>query len=509
MERSDIIRRMKSKTTTIDAFNYDALTAPPLLSLLSYDDIEYFRRLATSIKYSAKIDYKYSEIDRVMKSRGFVKLGGGTNRVVYRHLEIDTIVVKIAIDDVGMKDNPREYENQFYLKPYVTKVFEVSPCGTVGLFERCEQIKSREEFMSIATEVFDLLSNWIIGKYIMEDIGSTFFMNYCVREGFGPVLCDFPYLYELDGNKLFCQLPDDNGFTCGGVIDYDKGFNHLYCSKCGVRYKAIELKKAIENKIIIKEEKEIFKMNVVLKIGDKVVVGSNEGNQSRKYESRLQRGYNAIKANAYSNNIKVTTSYQKREEEAVTRMNELPEWDDVEREAEVVDVEVEEVNTLDYKYYADIEDICIATVDYIKNTVLKDEDVHVSITLDIADEDNSNDLLTKIFTDDDIPENYGESDDDVSEDKDQEESEDTNVDYDEPEDAYEESEGVDADVSEEDTTDWDHVPAEEVFETVSDTDEETTDDETITYSSSFIPNELPVGSTQVNSSYYDNNEKEK
>ena len=105
MNRSKIIERMKSKTTTIDQFNYDALSAPPLLSLLTYDDIEYFKRLATSIKYSAKIDFKYKEIDRIMKMRGFVKLGGGTNRVVYRHLEIDTIVVKIAIDDVGMIEN--------------------------------------------------------------------------------------------------------------------------------------------------------------------------------------------------------------------------------------------------------------------------------------------------------------------------------------------------------------------------------------------------------------------
>ena len=250
-------------------------------------------------------------------------------------------------------------------------------------------------------------------------------------------------------------------------------------------------------------------MNVVLKLGDKELIRSNEGKQSRKYETRLERSYNAIKANAYSNNIKVTTSYRERDEEAVTRMNELPEWDDVEREAEVVDDEVKEVNTLDYKYYADIEDICIATVDYIKNTILKNEDVHVSITLDIADEDNSNDLLTKIFTDDDIPENYGESDDDidVSEksdsdelqyngeiikeiveqnkdiietilDKDQEESEDTNVDYDEPEDAYE--------------------------------DELEDSDKVEEYSSSFIDHEsLPVGSTQVNESCYNHDEKEK
>ena len=486
MERSDIIRRMKSKTTTIDAFNYDALTAPPLLSLLSYDDIEYFRSLATSIKYSAKIDYKYSEIDRVMKMRGFVKLGGGTNRLVYRHLEIDTIVVKIAVDDVGMKDNPREYENQFYLKPYVTKVFEVSPCGTVGLFERCDQIKSREEFASIATEVFDLLSNWIIGKYIMEDIGSTFFMNYCVREGFGPVLCDFPYLYELDGNKLFCQLPDDNGFPCGGVIDYDEGFNHLYCSKCGARYKAIDLKKAIEDKIIIKEEKENFKMNVVLKLGDKELIGSGKGNQSRKYETRLERSYNAIKANAYSNNIEVTTSYQERDEEAVTRMNELPEWNDVKTEA--IDAEVEEVATLDDKYYEDIEEICIATVDYIKNTVLKDEDIVVMLNITVLDNNKeSSSRFNKLYTNYDIPENYGESDDDsdTSEDVEEEVSEDTNVDYDEPEDAYE----------------------DEAEDTNEDSDEVEEDTE---YTSSFIDHEsLPVGSTQVNESCYNHDEKEK
>ena len=75
MERSNIIKRIKSKTTTIDLFNYDSLSAPPLLSLLSYEDIEYFRRLATSIRYSGKIDYKYSEIDKVMKETGSTNIG--------------------------------------------------------------------------------------------------------------------------------------------------------------------------------------------------------------------------------------------------------------------------------------------------------------------------------------------------------------------------------------------------------------------------------------------------
>ena len=323
MERSNIIKRIKSKTTTIDMFNYDTLSAPPLLALLSYEDIEYFRRLATSIKYSAKIDFKYSEIDRIMKMRGFVKLGGGTNRVVYRHLEIDTIVVKIAIDNIGIKDNPREYENQFYLKPYVTKVFEVSPCGTVGLFERCDQITSREEFQSVAAEVFDLLSNWIIGKYIMEDIGTKYFMNYCIRPGFGPVLCDFPYLYELDGNKLYCRIPNENGILCDGIIDYDKGFNHLYCSKCGAKYKAIELKKAIENKLIISKEKENIKMKLKLKLGDKTLKVCDNTNQTKKYESKRERTYRRIKENNPVDCIRITTSKRKKEETVTTVLGEI------------------------------------------------------------------------------------------------------------------------------------------------------------------------------------------
>ena len=422
MERSNIIKRIKSKTTTIDLFNYDSLSAPPLLSLLSYEDIEYFRRLATSIRYSGKIDYKYSEIDKVMKSRGFVKMGAGTNRVVYRHLEIDTIVVKIAIDAVGVKDNPREYENQFYLKPYCTKVFEVSPCGTVGIFERGDQINSREEFQSVATEVFDLLSNWIIGKYIMEDIGSKYFMNYCIRPGFGPILCDFPYLYELDGNKLYCRIPDDYGILCDGVIDYDKGFNHLYCSKCGAKYKAIELKKAIENKLIINIDKENNIMNnikIVAKVGNKIIKEKDFGKETRKYESRRDKKYRIIKQNNPIDSIKVVTSKQKEEEKVVTKvediiedMNKLPEWERPVNEAgdEVyIDlVSVEEVEADDVVEVEDESHECKCenctcgeyTEDFLNNKIITEDDIVESVEDDILEIDiDGTDINDGLLTD--------------------------------------------------------------------------------------------------------------
>ena len=416
MERSEIIKRIKSKTTTIDLFNYDTLSAPPLLSLLTYEDIEYFRRLATSIKYSSKIDFKYSEIDRVMKMRRFVKLGGGTNRVVYRHLEIDTIVVKIAIDAVGIKDNPREYENQFYLKPYVTKVFEVSPCGTVGLFERCDQITSREEFQSVASEVFDLLSNWIIGKYIMEDIGSKYFMNYCIRPGFGPVLCDFPYLYELDGNKLYCRVPNEYGILCDGTIDYDKGFNNLYCSKCGAKYKAIELKKAIDNKLIISKEKESIKMKLNLNIGDKTLKVIDTTKESRKYEPKRMRTYRAIKQNNPVDSVRITTSLQQKEKTVTTVLEEIVDAVEYTVENEKDDFEKlsncdNEINTIESEESNEsvdvVEPLPKTLLEYIQQRNIKNKDniVEVEIPEEVVEVEANNE-------DKDILEVYNEIDGD-------------------------------------------------------------------------------------------------
>ena len=183
--------------------------------------MDYLYKILTSVRYNSKMDFKEAEAKKVLEYNGFKRLHAGTHRVAWRHLEYPTIILKVSMNKSSLMDNIREYQNQLYLKPYVTKVFEVSPCGTVGLFERCDQIKSREEFASIATEVFDLLSNWIIGKYIMEDIGSTFFMNYCVREGFGcstDLFCNISYdavcgndEIALSGGRSFCR---DGGMVC-------------------------------------------------------------------------------------------------------------------------------------------------------------------------------------------------------------------------------------------------------------------------------------------------------
>lgn len=278
MDRQDIIKRLLyPKCKSAIEFKFDGLLANPLLSYISLQDIAQLNKIATSLKYSSKPKEKYAMIDSIMTNRGFKKMASGTNRVTYRCLNDYSIVIKIAIDKVGLSDNGNEFRNQHLLKPFVTKCFEVSPCGTVGLFERVVPITSREEFVNISDDIFDLINN-LIGKYVLEDIGEKFYMNYGLREGFGPVLLDYPYVFELDGRKLICNVPEPmepKGY-CGGEIDYDIGYNDLRCRKCGKRYLATDLKsdsKSDKPKIIIEGEDTI--MRCVLKRGDEVVAKLN------------------------------------------------------------------------------------------------------------------------------------------------------------------------------------------------------------------------------------------
>lgn len=264
MINSKLLRALYGGTSTVIDFCYDNITAPPLLSLMHPYDIEQLNQIATSIELAGNVDKKYQIIDSIMKFRNFKRLAAGTNRLVYTHLEYPFIVVKVAVDEVGMKDNPAEFKNQRYIKPFCCKVFEVSPCGTVAIFERVERITSRYEFATIADDIFDMITNKLVGKYVLEDIGTNFMYNWGIRKGFGPVLLDFPYVYELDGAKIFCNSILDNGYICGGEIDYDPGFNFLTCKKCGKPYSARDLSKpSKESGLFIQAKKKgVMKMKV-------------------------------------------------------------------------------------------------------------------------------------------------------------------------------------------------------------------------------------------------------
>lgn len=292
MSRVSLIEKLYVKRKSAMEFDYDALTAPPILSILSIQDINELYKIATSVKYNGNMDKKYELIDAIMTRRGFRKAHCGTNRVVYHFLELPTFVAKVALDRVGITDSPAEYKNQAFFKPFCCKIFEVDPSGTVAFVERVNPISSKEEFLSVADDIFNLLITKVIGKYVVDDLGSDTYMNFGVRQlsggcTFGPVIIDFPYAYELDGAKLICakEINSPQGkMRCGGEIDYDAGFNHLVCCRCGKTYTAMDLKKENNGVIMFGKAKEVLGMRTKVISGDQVILDS--GRSSDTYVSK-------------------------------------------------------------------------------------------------------------------------------------------------------------------------------------------------------------------------------
>lgn len=284
MARADLLSILYTKRMSSMDFNFESLKPPVgLYELLSPYDVRYLKSITSHPKLNSKVREKSKLIKEVMESRNFKKMAQGTNRICFKHYTYSNIVAKVALDDVGLTDNPSEYKNQNILKPFVCKEFEMSEFGEVGLFERVEPITSINQFLSIAGDVFDLLNIYIDGKYILEDIGSDYFLNYGIRKGFGPVLLDYPYLYEVEGSKLICNNKDPMSPTgyCMGEIDFDVGYNNLVCTKCGKRYLAKELRKKEKDSgiIIQRSNKGGLSMKITIKRGDQVisehVVGKN------------------------------------------------------------------------------------------------------------------------------------------------------------------------------------------------------------------------------------------
>ena len=277
---------------------------PPckILQLLTIEDIYQLNKIARSKKYAAKPKEKFAMIDQIMQRRGFKKLAAGTNRIVYKYLEDQSFVIKVAHCKVALTDNIREMSNQNILAPFVSKCFEVSPCGTVGMFERVSPISNRQQFLSIASDIYDIIINHFLGRFVLDDFGSKYFMNWGVRRGAFPVLLDYPYVYKLDGAKLICNKPDPYSETgyCGGDIDYDDGFNHLFCTKCGKNYFASDLKERQDKPqpSILVETKGDIKMNVMVMRGDTVVSSVDTTKETAVYEktkSGKPQGYGLAK----------------------------------------------------------------------------------------------------------------------------------------------------------------------------------------------------------------------
>ena len=326
---------------------FDSLKAPSLYELISPNQIEQIYNIIKNPRLTGNFLKKEGQVNEILRQCGFYKFHAGTNRNIYAHYEYTNIIIKVAMDKGSLGDNLAEYDNQFIFKPFVTKVFEVHPTGVIGLFERVKPIRSREEFILVADSIFDMLMSKFIGKYVLDDIGTKAFMNYGFRDGFGPVLLDFPYIYELDGNKLMCTK-DINGHVCGGTIDYDDGFNNLVCDKCGAIYAATDLKTMIEKKkeIEVIKPKGDFEMVIYIKQGKKVihkVDTTGEYSTYTKAKKYVKNRKDRTKRDDMPKDFEISFSYlpegysqneEEPEEEVIIKQDEQPNEEPIETDTQ-------------------------------------------------------------------------------------------------------------------------------------------------------------------------------
>lgn len=277
MLKEGILDALYAKRVSPMEFNFETLTVPSLYNFISEYEIGKIYDIVTSIKYSAQLTKKKDAIKAILSPRGFMPFASGTNRMCFRYLEDKRFIIKVPYKESGLDNGFREFRNQNQLKPFVTKTFDVHPSGCISQHERVLPITNREEYMSIIDDVFAMLTA-LFGNYVLEDVGTKYFMNIGIRSGFGVVIIDYPDLFELDGKKLFCNrpiYPNTKFPVCGGLIDVDDGFNCLVCKTCGKEYTAASLQKAKDEKLIIMEGDSFMKVALYEK-GKKIVDFNDE-----------------------------------------------------------------------------------------------------------------------------------------------------------------------------------------------------------------------------------------
>lgn len=162
-------------------------------------------------------------------------LGTGTNRV---GVKIDGYVFKIALDQMGMIDNTREFKYSKVLQPYVIEVYDCLKNGIIAVSEYVTPF-GEDDYYDHMPEVREILKD-ISSQYLIGDIGLTTnnYGNWGIVNPDGIIKClDFAYIYSFGYQTFQC--------SCGELLVYDDAFVNLYCPNCNKKYTFREVRRRI------------------------------------------------------------------------------------------------------------------------------------------------------------------------------------------------------------------------------------------------------------------------
>ena len=166
-------------------------------------------------------------ISELLSEEGFEEIGFGTNRIVFVNEDYPGVVFKIALDELGIMDNNREFELSQEL-PHNIIAVNYESNGFISIEEEAPALtkidmnNNKEKVMKI----LEILSS----KYILNDVGLKAYNNWGFdREG-NIVCIDYAYLRSIDdANITICN-------KCGGHINYTPDMTEFRCEKCGKIY---------------------------------------------------------------------------------------------------------------------------------------------------------------------------------------------------------------------------------------------------------------------------------
>lgn len=270
--------------------DWASMVKPPLSSFAPPWVFNQLLQLSQDVKLMSRPAERYKIMEKeILNPFGFKILASGTNRRTFYYDYDPSIVLKVGSDKVGVTDNLSEYNLQNLIKPFCSKTYEVHPTGIVALSERVE-VMTKETYARFANQIFDILMHFFYKGFIFEDVGSNFFKNWAVRFDFGPVIIDYPYIYEVDWTKLKCNWVNPATHkVCGGELDYayERGMNEIVCTKCGNRYSAKHLARLTPSTAFaVISRKGKFLMKPKFRIA--VVAGNGKDSQVvyRSYEEK-------------------------------------------------------------------------------------------------------------------------------------------------------------------------------------------------------------------------------
>lgn len=414
---------------------YESLTSNPIAYYFSKQDLDKLAKLATSPSMATNPKERDFEIGELMKDRGFQLVGGGTNRRYFMHC-VDRVGAKVATDKVGFLASMREYFNQNVIKPFCTKIFEVSELGIVSLSERFVPFKTMDEYAKYAEAIHEILFYKFRQNNIgMEDIGLRSYKNWGVRPEFGPGLLDFPTMYVLDPKKRYCDRIV-NGHICGGTMDYDEGYDIIRCNECRTTYhpKDLALTNGTDLDLLLEavgykqhnqiKERNVYSMKLRLfdEEGKSKVIGGNSQKSSNFIDPTKRGGRRNFSPIDLSNGSLEKPYKERHIKFKLIDANptpadtpvQTPEKKSVEPEDKVVNYEndtINEVLTQDYKVdysyvisafdkavtEAAIEFEANSSDDYARQIVSVIEKKFASNCAVVLDEDKAVELYGKVF----------------------------------------------------------------------------------------------------------------